>query len=225
MTSLSAPLLAVHVAAGLAAVVVGIAPILTRKGTRPHRWSGRLFVGLMVVLLAAAWAMTALHYSAYLLGLTTTATYHVVAGVRVLGRKRPDLRPADEARPIDWLLALGVVGVGAALLLLILTGRAGGAPPPVIGGLAGAALTFGAWDLWRFARPTDWPFSPNLWTYEHLAKMLSAYSAVLSAFSGNFLPFLPAPWSQLWPSLLFPTLSVIWIASLVLKRRRGFAIA
>lgn len=225
MTSLFTPLLAVHIAAGLAAVVVGLVPILTRKGARPHRWSGRLFVGLMVILLAAAWAMTALHYSAYLLGLTATATYHVFSGVRVLGRKRPDLRAADRARPLDWLLALGVLGVGVALQALILTGRAGGAPAPVIGGLAGAALAFGAWDLWRFARPADWPFSPNLWTYEHLAKMLSAYSAVLSAFSGNFLPFLPAPWSQLWPSLLFPTLSVIWIAALALKRRRGFATA
>ncbi len=52
--------------------------------------------------------------------------------------------------------------------------------------------------------------------------MLSAYSAVLSAFSGNFLPFLPAPWSQLWPSLLFPMLAAIWIANLM-ARRRTFA--
>lgn len=225
MTSLFAPLLAVHIGAGLAAVLVGVLPILTRKGSRSHRWTGRLFVGLTIVLLAAAWAMTALHFSAYLLGLTATATYHTVSGVRVLGRKRPDIDAAHRARSLDWLLAIGVVGVGASLLFLILAGRADGAPPAVVGGLAGAALSFGAWDLWRFARPADWPFSPNLWTYEHLAKMLSAYSAVLSAFSGNFLTALPAPWSQLWPSLLFPMLSMIWIAALVVRRRRAFAIA
>jgi hypothetical protein len=223
MTSLFAPLLAVHIGAGFAAVAVGLGPILTRKGSRRHRLAGRLFVAVMTVLLLAAWAMTAMHFSAYLLALTATATFHVFSGVRVLGRKRPDLRPADRARPVDWGVALGVLGVGLTVLWLISTGRSDGPPAPVMA-LGGSALVFGAWDLWRFARPRDWPFSPNLWTYEHLAKMLSAYSAVLSAFSGNFLPFLPAPWSQLWPSMLFPLLATIWIVTLIV-RRRAFAIA
>ena len=50
--------------------------------------------------------------------------------------------------------------------------------------------------------------------------MLGAYSAVLSAFSGNFLRFVPAPWSALWPTLLFQTLTLIWIAILVVQKRR-----
>lgn len=220
MTDLFAPVLALHIATGLAVCVVGLGPILTAKGSRPHRLFGRLFVVLMTVLLIAAWAMTVMHFTAYLLGLSATATYHVFSGVRVLGRKRPDLRAGNRARLIDWMAAVGVIGVGLAVLMLILTGRSDG-PPAVSGGLAFAALAFGSWDLWRFARPDDWPFSPNLWTYEHLAKMLSAYSAVLSAFSGNFLTFLPAPWSQLWPSLLFPSLTLIWIAVLIVRRRRS----
>lgn len=218
MTELFTPLLALHIAMGFAAVVVGLAPMLTAKGSRPHRLSGRLFVVVMTILLVAAWLMTAMHFSAYLLALSATATFHVFSGVRVLGRKRPDLRAEDRARTIDWIAAAGVIVVGFAVLALIMTGRSDG-PPAVSGGLAFAALSFGVWDLWRFARPKDWPFSPNLWTYEHLTKMLSAYSAVLSAFSGNFLTFLPAPWSQLWPSLLFPSLSVAWIASLIIGRR------
>jgi uncharacterized membrane protein len=218
MTDLFAPILALHIATGLAVTIVGLGPMLTAKGSPLHRASGRLFVILMAVLLIAAWVMTAMHFTAYLLGLSATATYHVFSGVRVLGRKRPDLRAEDRARLIDWTAAIGVIGVGMVVLGLILTGRSDG-PPAVSGGLAFAALGFGSWDLWRFARPNDWPFSPNLWTYEHLAKMLSAYSAVLSAFSGNFITVLPAPWSQLWPSLLFPSLSMIWIAVLIVRRR------
>lgn len=224
MTDLFAPILALHIATGLAVTVVGLGPMLTVKGSRLHRLSGRLFVILMTVLLIAAWAMTAMHFTAYLLGLSATATYHVFSGVRVLGRKRPDLRARDRARPIDWMAAIGVIGVGLVVLALIVTGRSDG-PPAVSGGLAFAALTFGSWDMWRFARPGDWPFSPNLWTYEHLTKMLSAYSAVLSAFSGNFLTVLPAPWSQLWPSLLFPSLAAIWIAVLIGRRRGSTAFA
>ncbi|MEY4555801.1 MAG: hypothetical protein RL093_920 [Pseudomonadota bacterium] len=223
MTELFPSILALHIAAGLAACLIGLVPILTTKGSRLHRWAGRLFVIVTTAALVAAWAMTALHFSSYLLTLTATATFHVFSGVRVLGRKRPDLRVADRARAIDWIAAVGVFGVGLWVFSQIFAGRSDG-PAAVSGGLAFAAVSYGAWDLWRFARPKDWPFSPNLWTCEHLAKMLSAYSALLSAFSGNFLTVLPAPWSQLWPSLLFPLLSVIWIMVLI-GRWRAVAMA
>lgn len=223
MTQFFTPILALHIAVGLAASVVGLAPILTAKGSRLHRLSGRLFVTLMTILLVAAWAMTAMRFSVYFLALSAAATYHLFSGVRVLGRKRPDLRTGGRARAIDWLAAVGVMLIGWVVLCLVLTGQSEG-PPAIAIGLAATGLTFGAWDLWRFARPGDWPFSPNLWTYEHLVKMLSGYSAVLSAFSGNFLPFLPAPWSQLWPSVLFPSLATIWVLALI-ARRRAFATA
>ena len=224
MKALFDPILALHIAVGLAAVAVGLAPILTRKGSRGHRLFGRIFVGLMSVLLVAAWVMTLMHFSVYFVALSATATITVFSGVRVLRRKRPDLDPAQRARPLDWIVALAVVGVGLWVLALILMGKAPG-QTAVSAALAYAALTYGGWDLWRFARPTGWPFSPQLWTYEHLVKILSAYGAVLSAFSGNFLTFLPTPWSQLWPTLLFQPMALIWIAVLVVRRRRGSAAA
>jgi len=86
--------------------------------------------------------------------------------------------------------------------------------------LAHAAFTYGGWDLWRFLRPTAWPFSASLWRYEHVLKMLSAYGAVISAFSGNVLTFLPTPWSELWPTLLFQPMAAVWIAALILDPKR-----
>lgn len=224
MSSLFIPTLILHITCGLAASAVGVAPILTRKGSRLHRLSGRLFAGLMATLLACAWLMTALHFSPYFLALSATATMALFSGVRVLGRKRPDLRREDRARPLDWIVTLGVVGVGLWVLALVITGQTGNLAA-VASALAYGALVYGGWDLWRFARPTDWPFSPNLWNYEHLTKMLGAYGAVLSAFSGNFLTFIPTPWSQLWPTFLFQTATIIWIAILILRRRRSPAFA
>ena len=220
MTSLFAPTLFLHISCGLAAVVVGLAPVLTRKGSRLHRLSGRVFAALMTTLLACAWLMTVLHFSPYFLALSATATMALFSGLRVLGRKRPDLRRADRAKPLDWIVTLGVVGIGLWVLVLVVTGQTGDLAA-VSTALAYGALVYGGWDLWRFARPTDWPFSPNLWNYEHLTKMLGAYGAVLSAFSGNFLNFLPTPWSQLWPTILFQTLTMIWIAVLIIRRRRA----
>jgi len=224
MDSIFPPTLALHIAAGLAACVVGLAPILTPKGSRLHRLSGRVFVGLMATLLACAWLMTALKFSPYFLALSATATMTLFSGVRVLRRKRPDLRRSDRARPLDWIVTLAVVGIGLWVLALVVTGQTGDLAA-VSSALAYGALVYGGWDLWRFARPTDWPFSPNLWNYEHLTKMLGAYGAVLSAFSGNFLPFIPTPWSQLWPTFLFQTMTMIWIAVLIVRRRRSPAFA
>lgn len=219
MDSLFAPTLALHIACGLAAVAAGIGPILTRKGSRLHRLSGRLFVGLMSVMLAAAWVMTVLHFNAYFAALSATASIGLFSGFRVLGRKRPDLDPAQRARLLDWAAALAVVAIGAWVVVLLLTGASKSPRMPTLA-LTYAAFAFGGWDLWRFARPAGWPFSPDLWTYEHLAKMLCAYGAVVSAFSGNFLTFLPTPWSQLWPTLLFQPLAMGWIAVLIVRRRR-----
>ncbi|MDB5472573.1 MAG: hypothetical protein JWR84_4133 [Caulobacter sp.] len=212
------PVLALHITTGLAAVAAGLAPILARKGSRLHRLSGRLFVGLMTTLLICAWIMTALRFNAYFAALSATATLTLFSGVRVLGRKRPDLDPADRAKPIDWIVTLAVISVGLWVLLLIVTGRTGG-KTVVSAALVYAALTYGGWDLWRFSRPTAWPFFPDLWTYEHLVKMLSAYGAVMSAFSGNFLTVLPAPWSQLWPTVVFQPLALIWVVALARRRR------
>ena len=213
------PILALHIAVGFLAVGAGLLPILSRKGSRLHRWSGRVFVALMTTLLVAAWVMTALHFNPYSAALSATATLTTFSGVRVLGRQRPDLYPSQRARPLDWAVTLTVVGVGLWVLVLLVQGRTGG-KTAVSAALVYAAFTYGGWDLWRFARPLDWPFSPNLWTYEHLVKMLSAYGAVLSAFSGNFLTFLPTPWSQLWPTLLFQPLAIAWIVVLASRRRR-----
>jgi hypothetical protein len=166
--------------------------------------------------------MTALRFSAYFAALSATATLTVFSGVRVLGRKRPDLDPSQRARPLDWLVTLAVLAVGAWVLVLLVLGRTDG-KVAVSAALVYGAFLYGGWDLWRFWRPTAWPFSPGLWTYEHLVKMLSAYGAVLSAFSGNYLTVLPTPWSQLWPTLLFQPMAVIWIVVLARRDRRALA--
>jgi uncharacterized membrane protein len=218
MTWLFPTSLAIHITAGLLCVMIGWLPVLSRKGGRLHSLAGRAYAWMMGVMLAAAWIMTVIHFSSYFLALSAMATLTVFSGLRVLRRKRPDLRAEDRARPLDWAVTSGIVGVGLWTLFQVATGQAGD-KAAVSSALAYGGVVYGGYDLWRFARPTDWPFSPQLWMYEHLAKMLGAYGAVLSAFSGNFITFIPEPWSQLWPSLLFQPLVVIWIATLALRRR------
>jgi uncharacterized membrane protein len=213
------PALVLHIASGLILAVAGLLPLCTPKGSRAHRRSGHLFAGLMSLLLATAWAMTLMRFNAYFAALSATATLTIFSGVRVLRRKRPDLDPKQRAMWLDWSVTVAVLAVGMWVLALLLTGRAT-SPKPTTIALVYACFVYGGWDVWRFIRPAGWPFSPDLWTYEHLVKMLSAYGAVLSAFSGNFLTFLPTPWSQLWPTLLFQPVAIVWIAALAVRRKR-----
>jgi uncharacterized membrane protein len=214
------PALAVHITVGFMLVAVGLVPILSLKGARLHRWSGRLFAALMSVLLATAWIMTLLRFNAYFAALSATASITLFSGVRVLRRKRPDLDPHQRAQPLDWIATLSVLAIGAWVLLLVAQGRTGG-KAAVSTALVYGAFTYGGWDLWRFLRPTAPPFTPCLWRYEHVVKMLSAYGAVISAFSGNVLTFLPSPWSQLWPTLLFQPMALLWVAALIRERKQN----
>jgi hypothetical protein len=95
----------------------------------------------------------------------------------------------------------------AALLGVLQARGAWTVIPTVVYALLGGAGTYAAYDLLRFSFPARWPFFPGLWFYEHLVKMLGAYSAVMSAFSGSVaMRFLPDPWKQLWATIFFNAL-------------------
>ncbi len=212
-------ILFLHIAAGLVLVGVGLVPLLSRKGGPTHRAWGKVFVALMSVLLIAAWVMTILNFRPYFAALSVMATVSLTSGVRVLRRKRPDLDPRQTARLFDWLVLLGAVGIGGYVFWLLQTGEIVG-QRTIAYTLVGSAALYAVWDGWRFLAPTAFPFFPDLWFYEHLFKMMGTYAAALSAFAGNFLPFLPSPWRELWPTLLFETLTVAAIAYYAIARRR-----
>lgn len=213
--------LGLHVVAGSAALLIGVAPILTVK--RPggtHARFGRLFVRTMMGVLASAAVLTGLALNPYFAALTVTAGLVTFSGVRVLRRKRPDLDPRQRADRLDWVVTSGLCLAALALLAAAVSGRIPG-NPVVIYSLAGGAVLYSAYDLIRFARPTGWPFFADLWFYEHLVKMLGAYSAVVGAFSGSVaVRFLPDPWKQLWATIFFQLVTAGFIIYYARKRRR-----
>ena len=217
--------LGVHILFGTAAVIAGALPIFAPKRKGFHtRWGGR-FVFCMGFVLSSAVVLTLLFMNPYFAALTVTASILTISGVRVLRRKRPDLRRADRARAVDWAVAIAALAVGGLVLRMQMGGGAGG-NPVVIYALVGSAFVYGTWDLLRFAFPAAWPFFPGLWFYEHLVKMLGAYSAVLTAFSGSVaMRFLPDPWKQLWATILFNVLTLAMIVWYARRRRMARAAA
>lgn len=221
MTLIFPAALAVHIAFGTLAVTVGVAPILARKGGKRHRLAGRWYQRFMYGVIGSAAAMTLIALKPYFAALTLSAGIATFSGLRVLRRKRPDVDPAQRARSLDW----AVTALGAVVLMALLAATARGEAvtnPAVFYALVGGSTVYLLWDFWRFAFPAAWPFFPTLWFYEHLVKMLASMSAVVAAFSGSVLSFLPIaePWKQLWSTILFHNLMlamIIWYA--FLKKR------
>jgi hypothetical protein len=226
MKSFSTLLLVTHIIAGSLAVVIGLVALVTRKPVRAtaaaattagraHQKSGRLFLYAMCVVIGTAAVLTLLSLNPYFAGLTAASALAVFSGYRVLSRKRPDLNACDRARALDWLVTLVILAVG---LLLIALGASGGITRnlPVVYSLGVGSALYAGYDLYRFARPLARPFSPNLWLYEHLVKMIGGYFGAVAAFSGSVLVLLPEPWRQLWATALGQTLAIV----LVLYYRR-----
>jgi hypothetical protein len=216
--------LVTHIASGSVALATGLAPILTRKGAVAHVRTGRWYRGCMYLVIGSAAAMTLMALKPYFAALTLGAGISTFSGLRVLHRKRPDLDPQQRARALDW-----VVTCGALLLILAMIGLAWagevGQNVAVFYALIAGAGAYVVYDLGRFVFPTAWPFFPRLWFYEHLVKMLASYSAVVAAFSGSVLSFLPIaePWKQLWSTILFHNLIIgfiLWYAVIRPRLRR-----
>ncbi|HLL14970.1 MAG TPA: hypothetical protein VK388_07900 [Pyrinomonadaceae bacterium] len=220
MKFLSTFLLVTHIIAGSLAVVVGLVALVAPKplhaAGRAHKKSGRLFLYMMCVVIGTATVLTLISLNPYFAGLTAASAVAVFSGYRVLSRKRPDIDAKQRARPVDWIVTLVILAVGVSLIAL---GAAGGITKnlPVVYSLGVGSALYAGYDLYRFARPLALPFSPNLWLYEHLVKMIGGYFGAVAAFSGSVLLLLPEPWRQLWATSLGQTLAVVLV---IYYRRR-----
>ena len=210
MRQLAGVLLAVHIVAGTAAVVIGLVTLLLSKGGANHRRAGRRFLWSMGVVIGSAVALTLISFNPYFAGLTAASAIAIFSGWRVLRRKRPDLDPAHRATALDWTVTIVILGVALGLLVLAWTGRIR-TNLPVVFALGYGTTTYALYDLYRFSRPLGFPFGPNLWLYEHLVKMIGGYFGAVAAFSGSVLLFLDPPWRQLWATSLGQTLSVVLV--------------
>jgi len=181
----------VHVAFGTAALAAGVVPIVTSKGGPVHRRFGRYFLAcLAVVVLTAAIGVFAFEFRAFLGIITLLASYDAYSGYRALRIRTTGPRPRDTVVAVSALL---MAAVFLAYLHVIRMPWA----PVVIYSTLGALVFVASYDLVRLAFPTRW--FARLWLYEHLAKMLAAYTAVVSAFAGTVLSSWQ-PYSQILPS-------------------------
>ncbi|MCB2409111.1 hypothetical protein [Hymenobacter lucidus] len=182
-----------HIVCGTLAMLLGLVPMLGRKGGAGHRRFGRWFLlATAGVLLTAVLGLAVFNFRGYLVGIVLLSVYQAWSGFRAVRRRATGPAPLD-----GWVAAgflVSSVGLVAGLRVIELVWT-----PGIIYSTLGALVVMTIYDLARFRFLALW--RRTLWRYDHLWKMISAYFALVSAFTGTVLPQYK-PYSQFGPSLL-----------------------
>jgi hypothetical protein len=185
----------IHVLTGSAALLTGMIALIARKGTRLHRQLGKVFLLLlMIVIITGLLGVFVFGRNTFLLLVTVLSGYMGFSGYRVLQTKsnRPKLLDVGIA-----LLAMATVGY--VLYYFRSIGMIWA--PVVMYSSVGYLIFIVAWDFVRYLIPVVAYTKGNIWVYEHIFKMVSAFGGLLSAFSGTVFSRYQ-PHSQYLPVLL-----------------------
>ncbi len=194
-----------HVCAGSMALLFGLLALLAPKHTPSHDKFGRIFLGLLVIVVSTGFlGWLFFRSNNFLLMLTVLSGYVGYAGWRTIKLKEKKTSLID--------VFISVLAISLGILFLWKFNNSGPEwNPVVIYSTLGALLLVTAYDLFKHF----WlhPYIKKWWIYEHIYKMVSAFSAIFSAFIGTLLPNFQ-PYSQLLPS----SFCLLLIIFLILKR-------
>lgn len=191
-----------HVLLGSVAIILGIIQLFNVKGGKQHRLVGRLFLGAYaVVIIAAILGAFFFEFRVFLVVLTFTAAYSCNAGHRVLLLRGKRPKAFDNIFSfLGIVFCLGFIYLIDSVPLIM-------SKTTVLATL-GALLSYCIYDISRNFFTLKYLI--RTWLYEHMIKMISALSALLSGASGNLLPSF-GTYGQLTPSVLTSVLIVIFI--------------
>ena len=184
-----------HVSAGIVALMLGLAALLTAKGGSVHTKLGNYFLALVSVVIATGLiGVFVFGRNTFLLVITVLTGYVSFSGYRALKFK------SNVPRGLDIIVAL--VSVSTLAYFLYFFHSIGMIwSPIVIYSTVGAMFFVVLYDFLRYLIPGRAYTKHRIWLYEHIYKMTSAFGGLLSAFAGTVLEEYQ-PHSQYLPSVL-----------------------
>ncbi len=184
-----------HVSAGVVALVLGLVALLTAKGSSAHNKCGNYFLAFVsIVIITGLIGVFIFGRNTFLLVITVLTGYVSFSGYRALKFK------SNVPRTLDMIVAL--VSLSTLAYFLYFFHSIGMIwSPVVIYSTVGAMLLVILYDFLRYLIPRKTYSKHRIWLYEHIYKMTSAFSGLLSAFAGTVLKQYQ-PHSQYLPSVL-----------------------
>ena len=184
-----------HVITGSIALILGVFALITVKGGTIHNTSGRLFLGFVsVVILTGLIGVFAFGRNVFLLVITVLSGYVSFSGYRVLKSKKNTLKKLDILVAISSIIVLTYFLYYFKSIGMIWS-------PIIIYSTVGALFLVLFYDFIKYLIPAEKYAKYNIWIYEHIYKMTSAFAALLSSFSGTVFEEYQ-PHSQYLPSAM-----------------------
>lgn len=191
-----------HVLFSALAVALALIPLLTEKGSLPHRWGGRVFLGLSIFACLIGFALGLQEHSLLMLAFQTFFAYLLLGGWRAVRRDIDRLMQLDILL-IVTLAALACVMFGAALITDDPLRRFYMAFFAICAAVMGwrDALRLQKYLAWRRLRHFLGSFEapPDHWLSRHAGMVIGS---VIVNVTVVVLSFLPHDWHWLWPVLL-----------------------
>lgn len=203
----------IHVSAGSLALAVGLVILIKAKGGRFHLIFGRIFLALLgVVILTGLIGVFIFNRNNFLLVITTLSGYMGFSGFRSVKNR------SDNPKLLD--IMMGILALGSvSFFLFYFIARGMIWSPVIIYSTVGYLILAVGYDFGRYLIPANQYH--KFWLHEHILKMVSAFSGLLSAFSGTVFPQYQ-PYSQFLPSVLGSFIAIGFMLALWRKRKESF---
>lgn len=170
-----------HVAAGTIALLVGLVPMFSQKGSKVHNRTGLVYVWCMIVVAITALLMCGLQpfkmLRLFLTGIAVFSFYLCVTGWRATKQKKSGPTRADKILSyVTLVVGVAMMSFGAYLLTDSLSVFA------ILFSLFGFSTFRNAWyDVRSFGKTPE----KMHWFYHHITRMGGSYIATFTAFLVN----------------------------------------
>jgi hypothetical protein len=191
-----------HILGGTVALAAGLVAIISRKGSRLHIRSGRVFIyAYMLIVITAILGIVVFEFRSFLAVATIASAYDVFAGYRALRLRGRRPQAQDVLASVLALMAPGIFLFAMHVLHKPWS-------PALTWSVLGGILALSAYDLARSWLPLHW--LQRAWLHEHLYKMLAAYIAITATAGATIFPHFQ-PWSALIPVILGEVATIVFL--------------
>ena len=178
MKTLITSLLITHIATGVIALLVGLIPMFSKKGSPLHNRTGLIYVYCMITVAVTALLLCGLQpvkmMRVFLTGIAVFSFYLCMTGWRATKQKETGPTQADKLLTYLTLVVSGLM-IGFGIYLTLVNG---GAFFPVVFSFFGVLTgVFAVRDIRQLYRPTE----KMHWFFQHFTRMGGSYIATFTA--------------------------------------------
>lgn len=181
MESTVIPILYIHIVLGALSLSTGLIAIVSTKGKKWHRKSGKIYMYAMTGVFITGLIVAGFRYNRFLFLIAFLSYYTVFSGVRILKLKR--LHKGQHPKWYDWFAGIAntianIAFIGLGIYYGFTKGfTSGGTLLSIAFGLGGLLLSYT--NLKPFIVRPDKAYH---WYLSHIGNMMGGYIATLTAF-------------------------------------------